>query len=521
MLAGTNEHHLSDSPARTFSDSSDSRSPTMTELSQTEVDVDIFKKTQVLDPNSSQALGSRLQELYSDNITAKVLRAAVNCLQNNSPITEFPEWVPQSGPNAGKYECREADFWTCGFFPGLIYTVLERLIKYPQSAPIGTSNSIIIKKLHELGEIWSNPIHPMGARTDTHDMSFIIQPSMRPRWELFHDEKALSTIITAAESLYTRYSPEIGAIRSWDQLTQKGVNITSMEHDFLVIIDSMCNLDLLYYAAAHTGRKRLADAATRHAHKLLRTHLRHETGTYSHRKGYNGPLFSTFHVTNFDPATGCLKEARTGQGYAKDSTWARGQAWGILGYSQTFQWTGEEEFLTAACGLAEYFLLRLEMAPDCVEQTISAGSNGNDTSERRTCGRLVPLWDFDAPVDEANPLRDSSAGVIAANGLLVLAQSLISRGEHSKGRRYLEAALSLVEDALALSLADEKASILVLGDEILVEDLQPYARFEAILKNATANHNASDHRRYWDHGLVYGDYYLVEFGNRLLRMGLA
>lgn len=342
---------------------------------------------------------------------------------------------------------------------------------------------------------------------------------MRPSWELFHDERALSTIITAAESLYTRYNPKVGAIRSWDQLTQKGVNITSMDKDFLVIIDSMCNLDLLYYAAAHTGNESLSSAATTHAHKLLRAHLRHETGKYSYREGYDGPLFSTVHVTNFDPKTGDFKEARTGQGYAKDSTWARGQAWGILGYAQTFQWTGHKEFLTAGCGLAEYFLLRLEKSPSCVERSMRTNVNHN-TSSSRTCGRFVPLWDWDAPIDEANPLRDSSAGAIAANGMLILAQSLLARGEYTHGRRYLDAALSLVEDLLAFSLA-EKASVTVQGGQVSVANTQPNSTFDAILKNATANYNALDHRRYWDHGLVYGDYYLIEFGNRLLRMGLV
>lgn len=349
-------------------------------------------------------------------------------------------------------------------------------------------------------------------------MSFIIQPSMRPRWELFHDERALSTIITAAESLYTRYNPKVGAFRSWDQLTQKGVNITSMDQDFLVIIDSMCNLDLLYYAAAHSGNTLLSSAATTHAHKLLNAHLRHETGLYSYRKGYDGPLFSTVHVTNFDPKTGNFKEARTGQGYAKDSTWARGQAWGILGYAQTFQWTGHKEFLTAACGLAEYFLLRLEKSPSCVEKIMEPeDSNG---SPSRACGRFVPLWDWDAPIDEANPLRDSSAGAIAANGMLVLAQTLLSRGEYTQGRRYLDAAILLVEDALSFSLA-EKASITVRDGQASVENVKQGVTFDAILKNATANYNALDHRRYWDHGLVYGDYYLIEFGNRLLRMGFV
>lgn len=408
------------------------------------------------------------------------------------------------------YINREASFWTCGFFPGCIYGLLERLIRYPSTIAPGPHKTLLTRKLRELGAIWSEPIHAMASRTDTHDMSFIVQPSMRPRWELFGDSRALASIVTAARSLYTRYNPVVGAIRSWDGLDQQGVKITSLVRDFLVIIDSMVNLDLLFYAAHHTGQSELASAATTHARTLLRTNLRREST--ASRPGYAGPLFSTFHVANLDPLTGDLKERCTAQGYARDSTWARGQAWGIFGYAQTFGWTGESEFLEAACGLAEYFLLRLETSPDCVERPLGDG---------KTCGRYVPLWDFDAPVDKESPLRDSSAGVIAANGMLVLSQSLAATGQHELAVRYRKAAVMMVEDAMAFSLAEEKAVLRVSGSEIKVEDATEGKRFDAVLKNATANHNARDHHRYWDHGLVYGDYYLIEFGNRLLRMGLA
>ncbi|KAH7166505.1 Six-hairpin glycosidase-like protein [Dactylonectria macrodidyma] len=469
----------------------------------------------------SQQLGQRLHELFEENITAKILRAAINSLENNLPITAYPEYVPQTGPDAGKYICREAQFWTCGFFPGSIYSLIERFIKYPDAAPGGADKAIVAKKLQELGAVWSEPIHGMARRTDTHDMSFMVQPSMRQRWELFNDSEALASVVTAARALYTRYNSTVGAIRSWDRLTQKDVHITSLTDDFLVIVDSMCNLDLLYYVAAHTGQSELSECATQHARTLKRTLLRTETGKFSHRKGYHGPLYSTAHVSNFDPKTGDLKELRTGQGYAKDSTWARGQAWGILGYAQTFQWTGEKEFLDAACGLAEYFLLRLEMLPTCFERPIVTPTNGIAGSQKRVCGRYVPPWDFDAPFDEANPLRDSSAGIIAANGLLVLSQILKGCGENDLSRRYLDAAVRLVEDALNFSLADEKTKLSIQGTTISVEDVQPGRVFDALLKNATANHNSGDHCRYWDHGLVYGDYYLIEFGNRLLRMGLV
>ena len=432
-----------------------------------------------------------------------------------SPPIAYPEYVLQTGPDAGKYVLREADFWTCGFFPGSIYSLLERTVKYPGSVPGASSKAAIREKLQALGAAWSDPLHETAHRTDTHDMSFMIQPSMRQRWELMNDTKALDSVITAAKALYTRYNPTVGAIRSWDKLTQEGVTITSLDADFLVIIDSMCNLDLLYYAAAHTGQTYLADAATAHARTLLRSNLRLEKNKAVNAE-FSGPLYSTAHVVNFDPTTAALKERRTAQGYSATSTWARGQAWAILGYAQTYLWTADPEFLDVACGLVEYFLYRLENSPSSVEIPVPG--------EKRTIGRYVPLWDFDAPLEEVphvGPLRDSSAGVIAANGMLILSQALIASGKGDLGNRYLDAAVRIVEDTLALCLSRKKASLRVSDGQVTVQDVQPGETFEAVLKNATANHNARDHKRYWDHGLVYADFYLIEFGNRLLRMGLV
>lgn len=413
----------------------------------------------------------------------------------------------QSGPEAGKYILREKDFWTCGFFPGSIYSIIERVVKFPQSVPCERKQRLI-HELSSLGTQWTGPIHEMAQRTDTHDMSFMIQPSMRVLWEVMNDTGALQSIVTAAKSLHTRYNATVGAIRSWDVLAQQGVNITSPTEDFLVIIDSMCNLDLLYYAAAHTGESQLASAATAHAKTLLKTHLRPEKDPRGDKK-----LFSTIHVINFDPRSGSIKERRTGQGYQATSTWARGQAWGILGYAQTYLWMPEDEFVDVAIGLAEYFILRLETSPNSVEVEVPG--------QNRRRGRYVPLWDFDAPIlDESNPLRDSSAGVIAANGMLVLSQALAGLGRTAESARFRDMAITIVKDILDFSLSAEKVKIVANGDALTTRDVEDGTRFDSILKNATANYNAKDHKRYWDHGLVYGDYYLIEFGNRLLKMGL-
>ncbi|UPK92483.1 hypothetical protein LCI18_003418 [Fusarium solani-melongenae] len=456
---------------------------------------------------STLPLRSLLSELYEDNIAAKIIKTAVNGLVNNNPPAAYPEYVLQSGPEAGEYHLREASFWTCGFFPGSIYSLVERLIKYPQTMP-GQQKQQLLQKLISLGDAWAEPIHAMARRTDTHDMSFMIQPSMRVRWEVLHDQRALDAILTAARSLYTRNNKTVNAMRSWDVLDQKGVDISSATEDFLVIIDSMCNLDLLYYAAAQTGETQLADAATAHAKTLIRSHLRPEKDPRGSKK-----LFSHFHVINFDPRSGDIKDRRTGQGYEANSTWARGQAWGIMGYAQTYLWTTDIEFLETSIAMAEYFIMRLEMSPSVVEISVPG--------ENRKRGRYVPLWDFDAPIlDESNPLRDSSAGVIAANGMLILSQALAGLRRFEESKRFQDMAITIIKDTLDFSLSQQKTKTVYADGAVSTEEAEAGSRFDAILRNATANYNAKDHKRYWDHGLVYGDYYLIEFGNRLLRMGL-
>ncbi|PLB44152.1 Six-hairpin glycosidase [Aspergillus steynii IBT 23096] len=468
-----------------------------------------------------------IPDLYSENIVAKIVRTASKAIEDphlfnkaTGGILGFPETVPQDGPNAGRYEFREPDFWTCGFFPGSMFAILERFIKYPHLISLQTNGSSlstdkIRSKLRSLCKTWAAPLHDMAFRTDTHDIGFIVMPALKRDWELTGNEQSLQSIVQAARSLATRYVPSAGAIRSWDCLIKKEITVTDMNDNVLVIIDSLCNLDLLFYAAAHTGDNALAEMAAAHARTLLETHLRPETLT---GRGYKGQLYSTCHVANIDPSSGALKWRWTAQGYDNESTWARGQSWAILGYAQTYLWTKDPIFLDAACGVAEYFLYRLETAPSCVEIECNEFATGEGP---RKGGRYVPLWDFDAPVDVVEPLRDSSAGVIAANGLLILSQALTSVGRDALARRFLDAAIDIVRDTIDLSLATEQARLLYGDTDVHVEDCVPGSTFEAILKHGTANNNENARRRYRNHGLAYGDYYLIEFGNRLLEMGFV
>jgi hypothetical protein len=107
--------------------------------------------------------------------------------------------------------------------------------------------------------------------------------------------------------------------------------------------------------------------------------------------------------------------------------------------------------------------------------------------------------------------------MIAANGLILLHQILVGRGESSA---YFSAAIRIANETINLSCAEPKATFAPTGLAIVVEHSSEEGWFDAILRNATACRNEDSLRPYWDHGLVYADYYLLEFGNKLMRMGL-
>ncbi|KAJ3494514.1 hypothetical protein NLG97_g4032 [Lecanicillium saksenae] len=460
---------------------------------------------------------SLFSKLFCDEVILKIWKTAVEHLNREDPPQSFPETCPQTGPQAGQYLYRDAEFWTCGFFPGSLYCLLERSARYPQTFLAGehgqaATREVLRSELLSVCRRWAEPLHDMSNRKDTHDIGFIVEPALRRDYELTGDMRSLRSIINAAESLASRYSETTKAIRSWDQFVNNGNNYVDKDSEFLVIIDSMCNLDLLYYAGHHASSRRLIDIATIHAHTIRQTHLRREPNV----PGSKYPTFSTCHVANMCPKTGEILKRLTAQGFSDTSTWSRGQAWAILGFAQTYLWTKDEVFLQTACGLADYFIMRLISSPPCVEKV----RNGVHA------GRYVPLWDFDAPVNEESPLRDTSAAMIAANGMLLIANSCAASGDFEFFQKYYTAATSIVNETIALCFAEGKLDLVQKANgngscSVIARPAEngTVGTFECILKCATANFNGNWADKYADHGLVYADYYLLEFGNRLLQFG--
>jgi hypothetical protein len=185
-----------------------------------------------------------------------------------------------------------------------------------------------------------------------------------------------TVLLAAAQSLSTRFNATVGATRSWDFGTWR----------FPVIIDNMMNLELLYRATALGGNARFAQIATTHALTTRTHHFRADASSY--------------HVVDYDPATGAVIRKQTNQGLADESAWARGQAWGLYGFTATHRETRDARFLEQATRIADFYTRHPDMPADG-----------------------VPYFDFDAPrLANVPDHRDASAGAIAASGLLDLAR---------------------------------------------------------------------------------------------------
>jgi unsaturated chondroitin disaccharide hydrolase len=184
-----------------------------------------------------------------------------------------------------------------------------------------------------------------------------------------------SILLTGAKSLCTRFNPKTGCIKSWDEFK---------EFSFPVIIDNMMNLEFLFWATKITGDSSYYKIAITHANTTLKNHFRNDNSSY--------------HVICYDTATGSVLAKKTAQGYADESAWARGQAWGLYGYTMCYRETKDTIYLNQANSIANFILTNKNLPLN-----------------------MVPYWDFNLP-DTINAKRDVSTASIVASALLELSE---------------------------------------------------------------------------------------------------
>ncbi|MBV5314413.1 MAG: glycoside hydrolase family 88 protein [Prolixibacteraceae bacterium] len=271
--------------------------------------------------------------------------------------------VPRSF-EAGKYAMITKKDWCCGF-PAGSYWYLYELTGDQKWEKIATENTVKLEGVQ--------------YRKNTHDLGFMVFCSYGNAYRLTKNEEYKKVVIQASESLITRFDSTSQCIKSWDWAKQ---------WQFPVIIDNMMNLEMLFWASKETGDPRYQDVAISHANTTLANHFREN--------------MSSYHVVDYDTITGQSIAKVTHQGLKDDSSWARGQAWGLYGYTVCFRETGDVKYLEAAKKIAAF--IKANLPED-----------------------FVPYWDYDDPA-KPNAYRDASAAAVTASALYMLS-SLTDHGK--------------------------------------------------------------------------------------------
>lgn len=316
--------------------------------------------------------------------------------------------------------------WTSGFWPGILW------YNYVNSGNL-------VDKL--LALIYTERQRPLVGEhhIPDHDIGFQLLCSFGHAWQHTGRREYLDIMLKGADKLAALYNPKVGTLLSWPHAVDKfgGAHNT--------IMDSMMNLQLLFFAATHGDSVEYRNMAVSHARRTMNLQFR--------------PDYTSYHVALYDSKTGEFIKGCTNQGLSDDSFWARGQAWGIYGYTVVYRETGDKEFLRFAEKITDVYLDRLP-------------------------SDMVPYWDFDDP-KIPHATKDASAAAIVASALFEL-HAL--EDNPALAERYIEAAKKMLH-----SLSSDR--------------YQSRERNSAFLLHSTGNLPAGYEI---DASINYADYYYIE-----------
>ena len=336
-----------------------------------------------------------------------------------------PDVMPRTYNDSSKHLITSKTSWWCsGFYPGTLWLLYKATKDEALKAEAEKRLGILEKE---------------KLNTGTHDLGFMIFCSFGNAYKITGDQHYKDVIFTAAASLSTRYRPSIASIQSWNK---------NSNFNCPVIIDNMMNRELLEWVAKNGGDQKINEIAVNHANTTIKNHYR--------------PDYSSYHVVDYDLETGKIIKKATHQGYADESAWARGQAWGLYGFTLMYRFTKDAAYLSQATHIADFLLNHPNLPAD-----------------------KIPYWDFNAP-DIPNARRDASAGAIMASALLELSRYTDSK----KSRIYKNAAEVMLR---SLSSPAYRAKLGTNGGFILEHNVGHFPNHSEI-----------------DVPLTYADYYFVE-----------
>lgn len=352
--------------------------------------------------------------------------------QYQSLIAQCPDSAsyPRSVDENGHTIFVKSKDWTSGFFAGNLWHLYLLTGDKAWIAPA--------KK-------WTLSLEKEKYNGGTHDLGFMLYCSYGTANLAQPSAAYKEVIIQSAKTLITRYNDRVKAIKSWDFGKDKW--------QYPVIVDNLMNLELLLEATKLTNDSTYYQVAIHHADTDLKYRFR--------------PDHSTYHVLDFETATGKLRNKRTYQGYADSSCWSRGQAWAIHAFANMYEKTKLQRYLDASVNAANYFIAK------------TAKGDG------------IPAWDFNDP--SANAPKDASAAAVAASGLIML-----SKYVPSKKAAYLKKAETMLQTLGSPAYLAKKGS-----------------NNFFLLKHSTGNWPAKSEI---DKPLIYADYYFLEALSRYKKL---
>ncbi|RZJ77151.1 MAG: glucuronyl hydrolase [Flavobacterium sp.] len=348
-------------------------------------------------------------------------------LKSLNQLPQSGKSIPRSiGANDKQWQYVNYKDWCSGFWPGILWYAFE-----------GTRDESIKLAASQYTAL----LEPLAKqKASDHDLGFQIFNSYGNGYRLVGDSNYKAIILRAADTLATLYNPKVGTILSWPRSVK---NMLWPNHN--TIIDNMINLELLFWASKNGGSKRLYEIAESHALVTMKNHFR--------------PDYTSYHAVIYDKDTGQKIKGLTHQGYADNSTWARGQAWAIYGYTMCFRETNNKVFLDFAQKVTDVYLERLPKD-------------------------FVPFWDFDDSNIPKAP-KDASAAAVVASALIELASFVKDK---NKSDHYLRAAKKML-----LSLSSRAYQSRSINSSFLLHSTGHFPNNSEV-----------------DFSIIYADYYYLE-----------
>ncbi|BDD01239.1 glycoside hydrolase family 88 protein [Persicobacter psychrovividus] len=315
--------------------------------------------------------------------TQKAKQAIAQCaLQYEGMVKQMPPAQFPRSFEGGKMINSDKFWWCSGFYPGTLWYLYEAT-KDEKWKALATAKTL------ELDSVKNETRH--------HDLGFMLFCSYGNAYKITKNEKFLEPLITGAYTLAKRFNPNVGAIKSWDWDGRRGWK-------YPVIIDNMMNLELLTWVGEREGQSSsLLKIANEHAQTTIKHHFRQD--------------YSSYHVIDYNPENGSVLHKNTAQGLSDESSWARGQAWGLYGYTMMYRYTKNRVYLEQAKHIAGFIL-----------------SNPNYPADG------VPYWDFNDP-KIPNTYRDASAGAVMASAFIDLSQFT---KDETLGKQYFDQASTIL-----------------------------------------------------------------------------